>query len=261
MHLGLGLFLQALVRSGFMANIIAGSGAPGAGTGLDGDYYYDTANPLNFYGPKAAGAWPAAINLLSGTAGQILKIAEVTNKPAFLRPREWVAADNGWLAESMPLALMPNFNLMGTAGTIQFAKVQVPEACSVTGIGIYIDGAGATLTSGQCLAALYQNNNLVGVTADQSAVWNTTGMKKMALVSGPFAIAAGTADIAYFWNGTTAPTILRTQGFAAGADSFNQGLSGTGLRAGSADAGRTTTMPATLGARSSGTFATWAAIY
>lgn len=47
--------------------ILTGDAAPAAGTGADGDYYFDkTAKTL--YGPKAAGAWPAGTSL-AGAAG------------------------------------------------------------------------------------------------------------------------------------------------------------------------------------------------
>lgn len=36
--------------------IISGAGAPGAGVGVDGDFYFDTATSI-FYGPKTAGSW------------------------------------------------------------------------------------------------------------------------------------------------------------------------------------------------------------
>jgi len=41
------------------ASFLAGSGAPAGGTGANGDYYMDTDEAGLFYGPKAAGAWPA----------------------------------------------------------------------------------------------------------------------------------------------------------------------------------------------------------
>jgi hypothetical protein len=53
-----------------------GSGAPAAGLGADGDWYFDTANG-KLYGPKAGGAWPAGTSLIGvgpqgpqGPAGQ-----------------------------------------------------------------------------------------------------------------------------------------------------------------------------------------------
>ncbi len=55
--------------------ILSGNAAPGAGTGVDGDFYIDTAANL-IYGPKAAGVWPAGVSLvgptgLTGTQGSI----------------------------------------------------------------------------------------------------------------------------------------------------------------------------------------------
>lgn len=60
-----------------MGAILTGAGAPASGTGSDGDYYYNISSPLNLYGPKAAGAWPAAVNLL-GTSGFTLSDASGT---------------------------------------------------------------------------------------------------------------------------------------------------------------------------------------
>jgi Chaperone of endosialidase len=43
--------------------VLYGAGAPASGTGVNGDFYIDTA--ANFiYGPKAAGAWPAGTSLV-----------------------------------------------------------------------------------------------------------------------------------------------------------------------------------------------------
>lgn len=43
--------------------VLTGHGAPGGGTGINGDVYFDLDTPGAFYGPKAAGAWPALISL------------------------------------------------------------------------------------------------------------------------------------------------------------------------------------------------------
>lgn len=42
------------------STVLSGSGAPGGGTGSDGNYYYDYTNS-NFYGPKTAGAWGSPV--------------------------------------------------------------------------------------------------------------------------------------------------------------------------------------------------------
>jgi hypothetical protein len=47
--------------------VLSGTGAPGSGLGVNGNFYIDTA-ASELYGPKAAGAWPAGVSLI-GPAG------------------------------------------------------------------------------------------------------------------------------------------------------------------------------------------------
>ncbi|MDB4349046.1 hypothetical protein OAA64_01845 [bacterium] len=47
--------------------ILSGSAAPGAGDGVDGDFFIDT-NSNNIYGPKSSGSWPAAVSLVGAAA-------------------------------------------------------------------------------------------------------------------------------------------------------------------------------------------------
>lgn len=49
-------------------NVLSGAGAPGGGTGNNGDYYFKTSDPVTFYGPKAGGVWPGGVSL-KGNAG------------------------------------------------------------------------------------------------------------------------------------------------------------------------------------------------
>lgn len=46
--------------------IHSGSGVPGSGLGINGDYYYDTTN-YRWYGPKAGGAWGGYISIIGPT--------------------------------------------------------------------------------------------------------------------------------------------------------------------------------------------------
>lgn len=41
------------------STVLSGTGAPGGGTGSDGNYYYDTSTG-ELYGPKASGSWPGS---------------------------------------------------------------------------------------------------------------------------------------------------------------------------------------------------------
>lgn len=46
--------------------LLSGSGAPGSGTGAEGDFYIDTTADA-IYGPKTAGAWGSATSLIGPT--------------------------------------------------------------------------------------------------------------------------------------------------------------------------------------------------
>lgn len=54
--------------------VLSGAGAPGGGTGVDGDFYIDTTGP-DLYGPKAGGVWGSGTSLVgpSGT-GEVLDV-------------------------------------------------------------------------------------------------------------------------------------------------------------------------------------------
>jgi hypothetical protein len=43
--------------------VLSGSGAPGVGVGVDGDFYIDYTN-WDIYGPKAGGAWPTGVSII-----------------------------------------------------------------------------------------------------------------------------------------------------------------------------------------------------
>jgi len=113
-----------------------------------------------------------------------------------------------------------------TSGTLYFAKVMVPvPLAAVTNICLYIGTAGATLTAGQSLAALYSSDGQtrLGVTADQSVAWTTTGYKVMPIssvtVNPPFVL------VAFFSVGTTPPGFAR--GFSGASITGNQVIADT----------------------------------
>src|SRR4249919_4225763 len=105
----------------------------------------------------------------------------------------WQAPDRGWLAEAAPIHLTSTNAAAATAGRLELIKVKLPAAASVTNVLMYMTTAGSGLTSGQCFGALYTEAGArVGVSADQAASWaGSTGVKTMALASGPFSCAAG----------------------------------------------------------------------
>lgn len=170
----------------------------------------------------------------------------------------WDASDHGLLAATSPPHLCTGSTVMGTGGRIEFAKIRVPQPVSVTNIVMSLITAGATLTAGQCFAALYTGASaLVGVTADQASAWGSGAPKNvtMALASGPFSLSAGNYYVAFWFNGTTGPTWARAG--AIDASLVNIGTATPNLMFGSADTSITTTAPGTLGAQTVRSAAWW----
>src|SRR5216683_1741048 len=115
----------------------------------------------------------------------------------------WTPADSGLLAWSHDPVADQGGQALVTAGTLNVAAVKLAAAASVTNIILRLTTAGATLTAGQCFAALYQGaaGVLLGVTADQSAAWvGATGVLTMPISGGPVAAAAGLLRVAMWFN-------------------------------------------------------------
>lgn len=79
----------------------------------------------------------------------------------------------------------PASNMVGTAltsGTVNMSKLWIRQPTTITNVCLAIATTGTGLTAGQNFAGLYdQAGSRLGVTADQTANWGTTGFKSMAL--------------------------------------------------------------------------------
>jgi hypothetical protein len=96
-----------------------------------------------------------------------------------------------------------------TSGTVLMQKVWLRQDATITNVCIGIGSAGVTLTAGQNFAGLYDTSgNRIGVTADQSAVWNSAGFKQMPLTA-PVPVVAGAYYVALVSNAATTPTLAR----------------------------------------------------
>jgi hypothetical protein len=135
-------------------------------------------------------------------------------------------------------------------------------AALVTNINLHVVTAGATLTANQCLAALYTDAGvLLSATGNQATAWQSTGMKVCALSAAQAVTPGQWYRAAFYANGTTLPTFARGSSVGAvGSDLVNYGLSAPTLRFSTADTGRTTTMPGTLGSQTAAPIAWWAGL-
>lgn len=178
--------------------------------------------------------------------------------PAFVDTyarEKWSAPDRGLLAQNMPVESALTGIIMPTAGQVRVIRVRLPKTSSVTNIVMYCSTAGNTLTSGQCFAGLYTGAGVkIGITATQHTAWASAGLQTMAIVGGPYACVAGEYSVAFWYNGTTAPTFFGVSGTAA---ALNVGRSSPSFFYASADTSITTTAPDPLGAQSTSGAAWW----
>jgi hypothetical protein len=188
-----------------------------------------------------------------GSSGGLSSSIGVTTLPADHNYLGWSNPVNQCTAQSA-------LSASGAAGTLVLLRVRRLPAASVTNVVTFIQTAGSGLTAGQCFGALYSaSGTLIGQTADQSTAWASTGVKTMALASGPFNVAAGDYYVGLWYNGTTAPSPIRGGTGFSGAQ-MNVGQSSGQFDLCTADAGLTTLAPPTLGAQTSANVPFWVAL-
>lgn len=174
------------------------------------------------------------------------------------RNSEWNPTDHGLLAWTFDPGMIQAGSGV-TSGTLQIVRLHLRTSASVTNILMHVSGAGVTLTAGQSFAALYTAAGVkVAVTAAQDVAWTTQSLKTMALVGGPYQLAAGDYYVAVWSVGATPPQFTRAANLSAGL--LNTGLSAPNFRAATADTGLTTTAPNSIGAQTSSNINLWAAL-
>ncbi len=99
-----------------------------------------------------------------------------------------------------------------TTNTIFLMKISAQTGGTVSNVVMTItSAAGVSLTSGQNFVALYDSTGVqIGVSADQSSAWTSSGLKSMALGS-PVTIRGGSNYyVALLSNGSTTPSFMRS---------------------------------------------------
>lgn len=156
--------------------------------------------------------------------------------------------------------------ILPTAGLLNLARVKALGS-TVTNIHFHITVPGATLTAGQCFAALYSAAGVLvgganGITPDASgtgaAGFSTGGFKVMPLTA-PQAVTTGSFYyVGWYANGTTMPTFSRALNSSSAA--LNAGLNAPNFAYATADAGLTTAPPGTFGVQTGSATAYWVAL-
>jgi hypothetical protein len=169
----------------------------------------------------------AGIVTLDGTAADIVApmaavaVAGATGKAADAghAHADTVISGHGLLAWNFSHLMASSASGVLTSGVVYVMRIPLTGASiSVTNIVAAVFTAGSSLTSSECFAGLYDNTGTkVGGTADQSGSWTSTGLKTMALVSGPFNTSATFAYVVIVSNGTTNPVFARASGAGVGS--------------------------------------------
>lgn len=168
--------------------------------------------------------------------------------------------DHGYLNWSQDPATC-NGSSNPAAGNVRMVKFPaLPQSYTISTLTVFVAAAGVALTVGQNFGGLYDAAGVrVAVTADQSAVWNTTGLKNMALTV-PYVVPSG-ANVwgAIVYNGTSM-SVSGTTAVSGQGDLINANLTAANYRYTNNPTAQTS-LPAnvTMGTRITTPQATWMA--
>ena len=164
--------------------------------------------------------------------------------------------DHGLKAWSSDPAVPTLSTIIPTAGLLHIVKLPLRSRQTISSAWTSVTTAGATLTNvGFALyssagALLTSSVNVNGATA---TAFQSTGSKQVTFTAQT--IGPGSFYVAFWFTGTTLPTLMRNSVLAA----MNFNLAAPNLRYATADAALTTAAPATLGAQTAASAAFWAA--
>jgi hypothetical protein len=133
----------------------------------------------------------------------------------------------GLLAWSYDSEIAGSTNLL-TSGTVYLTKMVLPEPITVTNVHLTVETAGSTLTAGQNLLGLYSSSGArLGVSADMTAAFGSSGFKTGVLTAPVSITTAGVYYAAVLSVGTTPITVASSPGLQA---TFNANVTGATLR-------------------------------
>lgn len=156
------------------------------------------------------------------------------------------ASDQGFICWSIDPASCGS-GTAPTSGTLQLARLRVPYDTVITNIWLWVTTQGSSLTSGDNFAGVWDSSgNLLGITADQTTAWGSTGMKQTALTSATKIVRAGAYVYGGFWSvGSTPAAFARAVDVSSVGPNAN--LSAPNLRYATANTSLTTTAPDPFG--------------
>lgn len=159
-------------------SVLNGSGAPGGGTGVDGDFYIDTA-ATEIYGPKAGGVWGAPTSLVgTGIAASLLTTrGDIIVRDAAVPARLGIGSQYQVLQAG--------------AADPAWGALQLAQAAATTGeLPVNRGGTGANTAAGARTALDVQPTNDPAFTGNPTAPTQTAGNNSTRLATTAFVQAA-----------------------------------------------------------------------
>lgn len=152
-------------------------------------------------------------------------------------------SDFGWLGWTADPLYCNATAIIPTSGTIYAMAFILRQPIQLNNITVFVSTAGATLTAGQSLLAVYNQagSSRLALSADQSVNWVSTG-NAVASMGGPIVLPAAHYWLCWLSVGTTMPT-FRTSGSIQAA---NLGNSGANLRCATTTLTGQTAMPSSI---------------
>lgn len=192
-----------------------------------GIYEKSSNENYNFIlGNRSLGAATSQI-LLHGATSVSLAAHNGTNEhPATFAYASDVPSRHGYIEWNYdPAVTGSGSGTAVTGGKLYVMRITAQTTATISNIVAAVGTAGASLTSGQNYAAIYDGTSGVqlGATGDQTTNWASTGVITMALTSSIAITAGQELLIALLANGTTPPSFVRSG--ATGVSAPNAGLS------------------------------------
>jgi len=200
------------------------SGAPVTGTFAIGDFIVDqTAKIWVCTAAGSPGTWatvgttvtyasaiPAALGI-PGAAGVSTNVAREDH--VHPQPGEFLPSNISYISWAFDPSCS-NTTKTITAGQIQFVRLKIPAASTLSNIIVSISNTASGLSN--AYLALYQSNALLTQSADQSSAWSTgAGLRTVAIT--PQAVSAGEVIIALWVGAGSTLPIFHAASTASGA--------------------------------------------
>lgn len=167
-------------------------------------------------------------------------------------------ADQNYIGRSFDNAMVQAGTILPTGGLLNLVRVQLLGPLATT-LHLHFTVGGGTLTANQNFAALFNSaGTLLSATAEQSAAWQSGGIKSMNLAIAQPVTYGAFYYVGFYAVGSTMPTVSRAVNSASAI--LNGGLSAPNFRYATADSGLTTAMPATFGVQTGTATAYWAGV-